>query len=57
MNFNPMSPSNWGISVPARSDETITHVALVESSNGKSVAWDELVSDTQNADAVGLQPR
>lgn len=38
-------------------DEAMTHVALAESRNGQSVAWDELVSDVQYADAIGNQPR
>lgn len=38
-------------------DEAMTHVALAESSNGQSVAWDELVNDAQYANAVAHQPR
>lgn len=38
-------------------DEAMTHVALAESSNGKSVAWGELVSDAQYRQATRGQPR
>ncbi|MFK4870478.1 cupin domain-containing protein [Novosphingobium sp. ZW T3_23] len=38
-------------------DEAMTHVALAESSNGRSVTWKELVSDAQYAEAVRNQAR
>ncbi|MCA1956843.1 hypothetical protein [Zymomonas sp.] len=39
----------------AASNETMTHVAIAEGQNGKSVTWMEKVTDTQYADAVSGQ--